>query len=95
MPIDHIANIHSKDREWSIIFIYEVPTAFPKLSCFLLYNRMFYLSFLLYIYSETQNDGNKENDVNKMGRELESYLEITAIHQGQLKLNWKTTMLKG
>ena len=39
-----------------------------------------YLFFLPCIYSETQNDGSKENDVNKMGGGLESYLEITTIH---------------
>lgn len=41
----------------------------------------FLYSFLLCIYSKTQNDGSKKNDVNKMGGGLESYLEITTIHQ--------------
>lgn len=57
--------------------------AFPKLSCYSITGCFLYLFcfgfffFLLYIYSETQNDDSKENDVNKMGRGLESYLEVT------------------
>lgn len=36
-----------------------------------------FIYFLLYIYSETQNEDSQENDVNKMERGLESYLEVT------------------
>ena len=84
-----------KDREWGVYnfsltryrqHFQNYLVLYHTTECFL------YLFFLPCIYSETQNDGSKENDVNKTGGGLESYLEITTIHHRQLKLNWKTTM---
>lgn len=92
--INHVANLNSKGREWGIIYL-RGTNSISKIILSLLYNRMFSLFVFLTLYLFWNPKWWKQEKwCEQNGRGLESYLEITTIHQRQLKLNWKTTMLR-